>query len=223
MRAVHEIVRGLCAGVERVEAALAGGIGPDVRREILMSDTDAGIDDSDDDIAGGVERIPGLGRVDVGVRRATILAGVVQMPLGAVEVAWVVGFNRWKIPTIQFRRDHIPAGSVARQHRVHISAGRQFDHLHVPKLAEVMADPRAFRAVTLDKGRIASCLGDDQNPAVAKGLAVRTHAPRQRLGVKTHRHRGDKKKRRGAAQQSVPRIFAWHLLRRNLPQARSLR
>ena len=131
MRAVQKIIRRDHARVKGVEARLPGGVGPDVRREILMGDAHAGIDDSHDDVAGGVERVPRLGRVEVGVRRAAILAGVVQMPLRAVKKIRVIGESRRKIPTIQFRRDDIAARPVARQDFGRIRAGRQFDHLHV--------------------------------------------------------------------------------------------
>ena len=86
-----------------------------------------------------------------------------------------------------------------------------------------MADARPLGTVAMSQRPVTSGFGDDEDATVAKGLAVRTHAPGQRLGMETHRHRGDKKKRRSAAQHLFPRIFAWHFLRRNLPQARSLR
>src|SRR5262249_24208377 len=85
---VHEVVAVdvIDVAVVVVVDAVAGdfaGVGPDVGGQVGVVVVDAALDDGDGDAAGAGGRVPGLGGVDVGVRGAAALAGVVQAPLRA--------------------------------------------------------------------------------------------------------------------------------------------
>ena len=96
------ITSGKVPAVDVVDVAVAvvvdavtwnlAGVHPDVVGQVFVGVVNARVDHGDDDTPGAGRDIPGLGSIDVGVRRAAELSGVVQAP-ELVEVD-VVGVGR---------------------------------------------------------------------------------------------------------------------------------
>src|SRR5262249_47084256 len=79
---VHVVNKTVPFVVDAVAGDLAR-VGPDVRGQVRVVVIDPGVDDRDHHVPAAGADVPGLGGVDVGVRRTAALAGVVETVQGA--------------------------------------------------------------------------------------------------------------------------------------------
>ena len=96
------IVIGIVRVVERIQTVAAiGWAEPHVFGQVLVSIAHAGVDHRHDDVAGGNERVPCFGRIDVGIGPAPILADIVQSPQTAIGIAWIIRIACCVYPVIR--------------------------------------------------------------------------------------------------------------------------
>ena len=94
------------------------GIGPDICRQIRVVVVYARVDHTDHHVARPGEQIPGFGCVDICIRRATSLAGVVHAPQQTVvriigrseDAVQVVGFDIFHERIVGQQRDRLRHG-----------------------------------------------------------------------------------------------------------------
>ncbi len=94
-----------------VDPGLAGYfllVRPEIRHEVRVSDVHPGIEDGDQDILVAHRHVPRFGGIDIGVRAAARLAGVVQGPL-VFEIR-VVRHPEKPVPVVGLGVQDVPAG-----------------------------------------------------------------------------------------------------------------
>src|SRR5436190_1200778 len=82
-------------------------------RAPFVRGTNARIEHGHDNVAGGTENVPGLGRVDGGVRGAAALSGVVQSPERSVQILRIVRRGRRMHLVVRFGKLDEAAALIA--------------------------------------------------------------------------------------------------------------
>ena len=125
MGAVTIVVAGIVCPSERIQPVSAAvRIDPHVRCQVFMRVTHPRIQHRYHDVTGRGQHLPGLRRVDVGVRGAAVLPGVVQSPKRAIQIFWIVRRRRRLHQVIRFGKLHQSALLVfGHQFRNPLSSG----------------------------------------------------------------------------------------------------